>query len=142
MTPTPTQFLLPVLTLVAWTLVMWVWLYAMRLPAMRRAHINPQEAAYVNLAERLPHRARWAADNYNHLHEQPTTFYALMLAIAVMGAADPGGLTLAWGYVACRILHSLIQATVNVVVWRFAVFTVGTLLLAVLTVRTLAHALA
>ena len=33
--PTATEFLLPVLALVAWTLVMWFWLYATRIPAMQ-----------------------------------------------------------------------------------------------------------
>jgi hypothetical protein len=140
--PTPTQFLLPVLALVAWTLVMWFWLYATRLPAMKRAGIDPQEAAHPGTyAHRMPGHARSVADNYNHLHEQPTIFYALMFFIALTGGAAAGTLALAWGYVACRIVHSFVQATVNRVVVRFAVFALGSLLLVTMTVRELARVL-
>ncbi len=136
--PTNAEFLLPVLALVAWTLVMWFWLYATRLPAMRRAGIDPQEAAHPGTyAHRMPERARSAAENYNHLHEQPTIFYALMFFIALTGGAAAGTLGLAWGYVASRIVHSLVQATVNKVVMRFTVFALGSLLLVCMTVREL-----
>jgi hypothetical protein len=140
--PTPTQFLLPVLALVAWTLVMWFWLYATRLPAMKRAGIDPQEAAHPGTyAHRMPGHARSVADNYNHLHEQPTIFYALMFFITLTGGAATGTLALAWGYVACRIVHSFVQATVNRVVVRFAVFALGSLLLVTMTLRELARVL-
>ena len=89
--PTTAEFLLPVLALVAWTLVMWVWLYATRIPAMKRVGIDPQEAAHPGTyAHRMPEHARSVADNYNHLHEQPTIFYALMFFIALTGALPQG----------------------------------------------------
>ena len=136
--PTPTQFLLPVLALVAWTLVVWFWMYATRLPAMRRARIPPQEAAHPGTWEhRVPASVRSVADNYNHLHEQPTIFYALMLVAAVTGGGDSTALALAWGYVGCRVVHSVVQATANPVVIRFAVFVIGSLLLVIFTVREL-----
>jgi hypothetical protein len=140
--PTQTQFLLPVLVLVAWTLVMWFWLYATRLPAMKRAGIDPQDAAHPGTyGHRLPFHVRSVADNYNHLHEQPTIFYALMFFAALTGGADSFALALAWGYVGSRIVHSLIQATINRVVVRFSVFAVGSLLLVAMAVRELARVL-
>jgi hypothetical protein len=138
--PTVLEFLTPVLVLVAWTFVMWVWLYATRLPAMKRAGIDPQEAAHTgDVAQRIPSRVRSVADNYNHLHEQPTVFYALMFFAALTGGADAFGLRLAWLYVALRFVHSLVQATVNRVVLRFFVFCAGTIVLIVFTVRELAR---
>jgi hypothetical protein len=89
----------------------------------------------------MPARARSVADNYNHLHEQPTIFYALMFFIALTGGADAFALALGWAYVATRVVHSLVQATVNRVVWRFSVFAVGSLLLAALVLRELARVL-
>jgi hypothetical protein len=128
-------FLTPVLALVAWTLVMWVWLYATRLPAMRAAGINPQDARHPGTYDhRMPERARSAAENYNHLHEQPTIFYALMFYLALSGGADARALTLAWVYVAIRVVHSLIQATINVVMLRFVVFLIGSITLVAMTV--------
>jgi len=78
--PTTAEFLTPVLALVCWTLVMWVWMYATH-PGMKQAGIDPQEAAYPAPGRTAcgPACAR-LADNYNHLHEQPTIFYALMFS--------------------------------------------------------------
>jgi len=136
--PTTAQFLSPVLVLVAWTLVMWFWLYATRLPAMKRAGIDPQEAAHPGTyAHRLPEYARSAAENYNHLHEQPTIFYALMFFCALTGGATAATLNLAWVYVGSRVVHSLVQATVNKVVVRFTVFAFGSLVLVCITAREL-----
>ncbi len=136
--PTTAEFLLPVLALVAWTLVMWVALYATRIPAMKRAGIDPQEAAHPGTyAHRMPERARSVADNYNHLHEQPTIFYALMFFIVLTGGIAAATLNLAWAYVGSRIVHSIVQSTINRVVVRFAIFAFGSLLLVCLTVREL-----
>src|SRR5512137_2078565 len=140
--PTTSEFLLPVLALVAWTLVMWFWLYATRLPAMKRAGIDPQEAAHPGTyAHRLPEHARSAADNYNHLNEQPTIFYALMFFIALTGGAAAGTLSLAGAYVGSRVVHSLVQATINRVVVRFVIFAFGSLLLVCMTARELIRVL-
>jgi hypothetical protein len=134
--PTNAEFLMPVLALIAWTFVMWAWMYATRLPAMRKAGIDPQEAATSDaLAQRLPPEVRWVADNYNHLHEQPTIFYALMFLAALTGGNDRTALALAWAYVGIRVVHSLVQATVNRIVVRFAIFMLGSLVLVAFTVR-------
>jgi hypothetical protein len=129
-------FLAPVLALVGWTLVMWLWMYATRLPAMRRARVDPQDAAHPgSLAGLLPATVTRVADNYNHLHEQPTIFCALMFYLALSGGADATAAALAWAYVGLRVVHSLIQATVNLVVLRFVAFAAGSLVLVAMTVR-------
>ncbi len=136
--PGTTEFLTPVLALIAWTLVMWVWMYATRIPAMQRAGIQPQAAAHPgNWDDRLPDSTRSVAENYNHLHEQPTIFYALMFFAALTGGADGLALMLAWGYVGIRIVHSLVQATINRVTLRFTVFALGSLVLVALTLKEL-----
>lgn len=127
----------PVLALVLWTLVIWVWMYATRIPAMQKAKIDPQTAARTRTLA-LPPEVMWVSDNYNHLMEQPTIFYATAFAAQLAGQADALNVGLAWTYVGLRVVHSLIQCTVNVVTLRFAVFTLSTLALAVLAVRTAA----
>jgi hypothetical protein len=141
--PSPTAFLSPVLVLVSWTLVMWIWMYATRLPAMREAGIDPQDAAFPGTwAHRLRRpEVRSVADNYNHLHEQPTIFYAVMFFAALTGGDDATALALAWAYVALRIVHSLIQATFNRVIVRFGVFALATLTLMAITVREILRVL-
>ena len=141
--PTTTAFLTPVLVLVAWTLVMWIWMYATRIPAMKEAGIDPQDAAYPGTWSHRLRRpsVRSVADNYNHLHEQPTIFYALMFFAALTGGGDPFALGLAWAYVLLRIVHSLVQATFNRVVVRFSVFALASLVLVAFTVRELVRVL-
>jgi hypothetical protein len=128
----------PVLALVAWTCVMWFWMYATRIPAMRKANIDMEELRRTGAQLTLPPEVARAADNYNHLHEQPTIFYALALAAQLAGAADATSVALAWAYVGLRVVHSLVQATQNVIPVRFAVFALASLVLMALLVRTLA----
>ena len=65
--------------------------------------------------------------------EQPTLFYAIVFALVLMGFDHPINVYLAWAYVGLRILHSIVQATVNVVRVRFLVFLLATLCLVGLT---------
>jgi hypothetical protein len=133
--------LLPILTLIAWTMVMWTWMYVTRIPAMQAAKIDPQDALKPGSLDVLPQNVRQIADNYNHLHEQPTLFYALALTAHVGNFADGVAIWLAWGYVALRVLHSLVQATVNLVTLRFAVFALASLVLMALCATTIVRAL-
>jgi hypothetical protein len=83
----------------------------------------------------LPTRVRWKADNYNHLMEQPTRFYATALALALLGDTSSFSITLAWAYVALRIVHSLVQVLVNHIPTRFAIFFISSMISFVLAVR-------
>lgn len=127
----------PVMALVAWSLLIWVWMYVQRIPAMQKAGIKPQDARFPGALDRLPDVARQATDNYNHLMEQPTIFYAAALAIEVAGHADGMSAHLAWVYVGLRVLHSLVQVSFNLVVIRFLLFVVSTGVLAGMVIREL-----
>lgn len=137
--------LIPVVALVAWTLVMLVWMAVARRRAFAQLGIGwgtiPRGSRGVNLDGRAPDEAQWPSHNYNHLMEQPTIFYAIALTLAMMGMGDGINYWLAWGYVALRIVHSLIQALVNIVAYRFTVFALATLCLVGLTVHAAARIL-
>jgi hypothetical protein len=133
------EILKPVVALAAWSLVMWLWMYATRLPAMSRARIDGTKmvgstggSLRNDLIASGEHKATWVADNYNHLHEQPTVFYAVALTLAMIGAGDGVNAMIAWGYVTLRIAHSLVQVLVNRVVVRFALFILSGLCLVAL----------
>ncbi|MEM9739710.1 MAG: MAPEG family protein [Pseudomonadota bacterium] len=130
-------FLTPVLVLVAWTCVMWIWLYITRLPAMQKAKVSPQAARHPDAGwkEKLPAMARSVSDNYNHLHEQPTIFYAIMGFAALTGGVDATGLALAWAYVGLRIVHSLVQSIIGNVTLRFGIFSLASFALIALVVK-------
>jgi hypothetical protein len=130
------EILKPVTVLALWTMVIWLWLYATRLPAMKRAKIdafNMVGSTGKGLRDDLvaggETKASWVADNYNHLHEAPTVFYAVALALAIMGAGDGLNATIAWAYVGLRVVHSLVQVTSNRVVARFTIFALSSLCL-------------
>jgi hypothetical protein len=126
----------PVLALIGWTFVMWVWLYATRIPALRAARVDLVEVSRTGAKLDLPPEISRVADNYNHLHEQPTLFYALALAAQLASAVDGASVALAWSYVGLRVLHSLVQATRNVIIVRFYVFAAASLVLLLLLLRT------
>jgi len=66
-------------------------------------------------------------------------FYAICITLALIGGGDVRiNVWLAWGYVAFRVAHSLVQATVNVVRWRFYLFLAASLCLLGLTVHAAA----
>jgi hypothetical protein len=127
----------PIVALVAWSLVMYIWMYAVRLPAMKRAGISLKGRRGGTRGSALegviPDEANWKAHNYAHLMEQPTIFYAIVIALILMGFDHPINVYLAWAYVVLRVVHSLIQATVNIVAYRFVVFTLSSLCLIGLT---------
>ena len=126
--------LAPVVALVAWSLVMWTWMYITRIPAINKMRMRlDSNAPRGEQMNTLPPSVRWKADNYNHLMEQPTIFYAVALALALMGLGDGINLTLAWVYVGLRVVHSLVQSLGNKIIWRFSVFFVSSLALIALT---------
>lgn len=128
----------PVVGLALWTLVMCAWLYATRIPAMQRLKIDPDSLVRdpdLALDKVLPPQVQWKAQNYNHLHEAPTVFYAVALVLALVGQGDGLNAALAWAYLGLRIVHSLVQVTINRVMLRWAVFMLSTLVLAALVVR-------
>ena len=132
----------PIVTLVAWTLVMLGWLAVRRGLAVKAAGIDIGKkpgGRGQNLEGVLPDEANWPAHNYAHLMEQPTLFYAIVFALIVMDMDVAINVWLAWGYVAVRIIHSIFQATVNVVKIRFALFLLSTLCLVGLTVHAAAR---
>ena len=135
----PSPLLGPVVALVAWSLVMLVWTAIARRGAFKRLGVSlrtiPPGSRGAALDNSPEAKAQWKAHNYNHLMEQPTIFYAIVLALAVMGFDHPINVMLAWGYVAFRVIHSIVQATINIVAVRLTLFALSTLCLAALTLH-------
>jgi hypothetical protein len=129
----------PVVALAAWTMVMWFWLYGTRIPALSASNVDPDDLVRDparNLDAVLPPQVQWKAHNYNHLHEAPTVFYAVAIVLAIIGEGDGLNAQLGWAYVALRVIHSIIQATINRVQLRFMVFALSSLCLMALVART------
>lgn len=136
---TATTFLAPVLALIIWTLLIWVLMYARRIPAMQAAKIDPDSAKSPDgkWKESLPLSVQASAHNYNHLLEQPTIFYALMFYVTLTAQMSTPIFYAAWAYVALRVLHSFIQVSSGKVMVRFTLFTLSTFALIAMVVMTL-----
>lgn len=130
-----TAILAPAAVLVAWTLVVAVWLLLSRLRAFNSVGLDlrqvPRGGRYADVETTMPERANWVSHNYTHLLEQPTLFYALTAILAIAGAGETAVLW-AWAYALLRVAHSLWQMLVNVVVVRLGLFLASNLCLFVL----------
>lgn len=131
--------LAPVIALVLWTFVMWGWMYWTRIPAIlgSKMRLDPTLPRGQQMNE-LPANVRWKADNYNHLFEQPTLFYAVALVLALARDSSNLALGLAWVYVALRVVHSVWQAQVNVIPIRFYLFAASSVVLLALALKAAA----
>jgi hypothetical protein len=130
------QLLAPVIALVIWSGIIWTWMYATRIPAILKSRmiLDPAMPRGDQMAQ-LPARVRWKADNYNHLMEIPTLFYAVAISLAVLGDNSSSSLALAWGFVILRVVHSLVQTLWNHIQTRFALFFISSLVLFGLTYK-------
>jgi hypothetical protein len=128
--------LAPLIALVLWSFVMWAWLYATRIPAIvaKKIVFDPYRPNSEFHAQ-IPAQVRWKADNYNNLMEQPTLFYAVALTLAFLGAGAGLNNDLAWMYVGLRVAHSFVQATINLIMLRFAIFMAASIVLLILSLR-------
>lgn len=130
------QILQPVIAMALLSFVMMLWMYATRIPAMKKLKIHPQKGQDTGeLKQLLPKEVSRVSNNYNHLFEQPTVFYALCIVIALLGHTDTIHLTCAWAYVVLRVCHSLVQATIDKVMLRFVLFSMSWIALGVMIVR-------
>jgi hypothetical protein len=132
------QILAPGAALILWSLIMLLWTAGTRFPAMAKLGVDvktaPPGGRGQNLEGVLPDAVQWKSHNYAHLMEQPTIFYPTLVILALMGASALD-VTLAWAYVALRVVHSVWQATVNRIPVRFTLFLLSTACLLVLALH-------
>ncbi|MEL6238618.1 MAG: MAPEG family protein [Pseudomonadota bacterium] len=133
------QMLAPATVLILWTIIILFWIIPARFGAIAKLEDKSKLSGKpggrgVDLNGILPDKANWVAHNHDHLHEQPTLFYAVVIMLAITG---PTGfdVLLAWIYVGGRIVHSLWQIYVNTVPIRFGLFLVSSLALLALAIR-------
>jgi hypothetical protein len=128
----------PMVALILWTMLIWLWMYVTRIPAMNKAKIDAANLVGSkggDLDALLPPEVQWKAHNYNHLLAEPTLFYAICVVLILSGQDLGLNLTIAWTYVGLRVLHSLIQVTVNRVMYRFMVFALSSLCIIALAIH-------
>lgn len=141
-----TAILAPAAALAIWSIIMLFWMAGTRFPAMKKMRESKGSSGMVSksraggrgqdLEGLIPDQVNWKAHNYAHLMEQPTVFYAVVVILALAGAAQID-VWLAWAYVGLRVIHSLWQALVNTIPTRLMIFTAGSVILLVMAIRAL-----
>ena len=120
----------PMLAMLAWSGLIVAILLMTRIPAVVKQWGNLQFAKHSDeLRPNMPEKFRYVTDNYNHIFEQPTLFYAVLIYIQLADTASQTNVSLAWAYVSLRVIHSAIQLTINNVSWRAAAFATSSLIL-------------
>eukprot|EP00461_Guttulinopsis_vulgaris_P003639 UN03640 len=113
----------PIIALIMWTFVMQLWMFSVRIPYILKNGKNfDKTKTEKEIKEHWPAYIRFPSDNYAHLHEQPTLFYAVALLLIVMNADTSINVLSAWMYVLLRITHSILQSTANIINIRFLLF--------------------
>ena len=126
------QILAPAAALVAWSLIVLLWMTVTRFAGLAKTEVNlkttPPGGRGQDLEGILTPQTMWKSHNFTHLMEQPTIFYPTAVILALMGASATDVL-FAWAYVALRVIHSLWQGTVNRIPMRIALFALSTICL-------------
>tara|TARA_B100000401_G_scaffold61342_1_gene36070 strand:- start:623 stop:1054 length:432 start_codon:yes stop_codon:yes gene_type:complete len=131
----------PVVLMCLLSFLMMVWMYATRIPASKEIEkkgIDLQDLSHPSkLGGVFPSKVERVADNYNHLFEQPTVFYATVFVIWALNITDNFYLYCAWLYFLIRLIHSIFQATLNLVWVRFGLFMFSWLILALMIFKVI-----
>jgi hypothetical protein len=117
------------------TLVVWVYMYARRIPFITRNKLRPEQLTPSELARLSPPAVSNPSDNLRNLFELPTLFYALVLYLSASGQVDEVQVVAAWGFVIFRVLHSAVHCTINIVLLRFWLYAVSASALWVMVLR-------
>jgi len=115
---------LPMLATMALTAVVWHYMYARRIPAMRRAGKSAQTYTTPDKTiEYLSDEVNYPAYNLKNLFEVPTLYYGLCLYLFVSGNVDSAYVVAAWLFFVFRTLHSIVHCTRNIVMARFILYS-------------------
>ena len=131
----PEAIFQPMLVLMGVTLIVWVYMYARRIPFITRSRLTPDQLTPAELARLSPPAVSNPSDNLKNLFELPTVFYALALYLYAVGQVDGVYVALAWVFAGFRVLHSAVHCTVNIVLLRFWLYAISAVALWGMVVR-------
>ncbi len=131
----------PALATMLLTLVVWIYLFAVRIPFIQSSGMTPEELATPGkLAERSPASVSNPSDNLKNLFEIPVLFYFVTLYLFVTDQVDGFYVMAGWTFFGFRALHSLMHCTINIVMVRFGFYLLSSLALWFIVLRAaLAH---
>ena len=125
----------PVLVTMLLTMIVWVYMYARRIPFIQRSRLEPDQLTPLELARLSPPAVANPSDNLKNLFELPTLFYALALYLHATSQVDDIHVIAAWVFAVFRVLHSAVHCTVNIVLLRFWLYCASSIALWFMIVR-------
>lgn len=117
------EVLLPVFVQVILTLFVAFVLAYRRVSAIRAGELRGKKIALRE--PNWPDHTRQVENNYMNQFELPVLFYLLMILLLITRKADFVMMTLAWIFVATRIVHAYVHLTNNDVNLRGPFFGIG-----------------
>jgi hypothetical protein len=124
------------------TLVVWLYMYARRIPFMASSGLIHRKQLFPHELARLsPPEVACPADNFRNLCELPPLFYAVVLYLYMTRQVDTVYLAAAWVFFVFRLLHSLVHCTFNHIPLRFAMYVIASLALWLMVLRIAAAVL-
>ena len=136
-----TAIFVPFLVTILLTLIVWVYMYAKRVPFLQGNDVNLKELTPLELARMSPPDVANPSDNLKNLFEVPTLFYVLVLFLYVTNQVDAVYVAAAWIFAAFRVLHSAVHCTVNIILLRFWLYAISTLAVWFIAIRAAIHLL-
>ena len=133
--------LLPLLAMVFLTFVVWIYLYALRIPEIKRLGIDPDELQDRAESHKLLTVSGAASNNLKNLFEIPILFYLAAMIAMLLLIQDDMLVLLAWGFVILRVVHSMIHCSYNRVMHRFFAYLISCLFLMFMWIRLASYIL-
>ena len=142
MTMPTTELALPMLAMMALTLLVWLYMFVVRVGFAQKNKLDIEQfKTPADVQALIPGDESASSNNFKNLFELPVVFYALCLYLTVTLQVDSLYVNCAWAFVVLRVLHSLIHCSYNKVAHRFAVYILSSIALWVMVVRAFLTAL-
>ncbi|NJM48470.1 MAG: hypothetical protein HC860_21745 [Alkalinema sp. RU_4_3] len=125
--------LYPVFALALWTSLVQVQIPIARFRSASKREVTAEDFTYGESSS-VPKPVSIPNRNYMNLLEMPVLFYVVCLLIYVTDSTSQTIVTIAWVYVALRVLHSIIHLSYNHVIHRLIAFAASNLILIALWV--------
>jgi hypothetical protein len=130
-----TDIVVPFVGTMVLTIVVWIYMYARRIPFILRSKLTPEQLTPSELARLSPPGVANPSDNLKNLFELPTIFYAAVLYLYATQQVDGLYLTAAWMFFVFRVLHSGVHCTFNFVPLRFWLYAISAVALWFIVLR-------
>jgi len=130
-----THILYPLFAMVLLVSFVVTLLWTLRNKAIRTRQVSIKY--YRDYSGDEPNYNKVVSRHYSNLFEMPILFYVGVIVLYVTQHVTLWSVTLAWAYVVCRYVHTVVHLTGNNVILRFLAFLVSTLILLVMWVLLL-----